>query len=392
MHSFNFAGNSITDICVERTCGCCVMDLWEVCPQMVCMNKGGTFYDGYIGVMNQNFRMSLTLPPDGSLQEAEIKFQPDLYYLLIEHQPLIKQRLSQCPNVTAFLQELKVLLEKVVEKPNRSSEQFFRVPNRLLNELKQLGWDKLVYIGPAFKKLHLSKQDEEGRTHILKIQLHAEHPRVQPTCVTDLPKMFKYTWNPNSKLFDLYAQFERVIQSYQMFWNAMEEIDQKTWVLEPEKPTYSATFRRIALSPNSSLQVIFDPDEPQNFVQCHFIGAESVVDPLKKNLNANLQKWDMGINVLQNLENLLEIDFPSPAFTKKEEFLGECGICYSYRLGMELPCKVCESAQCGQPYHQSCLYEWLKTLPSSRYSYNMVFGECPICLKPLSVTITTSAD
>ncbi|GAB1601959.1 E3 ubiquitin-protein ligase FANCL-like [Argonauta hians] len=363
------------------------MDLWEVCPQMACLNSEGTFYDGYISVFNQNYRLSITLPPDGSLKEAQLNFQPDLHYLLLEHQPLIKQRLSHGSNVVAFLKELKVLLEKVVEKTNRVTEPHYQVSNQLLKELKQLGWDKLVYVGPGFKKLHLSKEDDKGRNHTLKIQLHTEHPHIQPVCVTDLPKIFKFSWSPNSKLLDLYTQFERVIQSYQAFWDAMAEIDKKTWVLEPDKPLYGATFRRIALSSNSSLHVTFDPDEPQNFVQCQFIGAESVVEPLKQNLNSNLQKWDLNESVLRNLENLLEIEFPSPAFTKKEEFLGECGICYSYRLGMELPTKVCEGVQCGQPYHQSCLYEWLKSLPSNRQSFNIVFGECPMCSKPITITV-----
>lgn len=31
------------------------------------------------------------------------------------------------------------------------------------------------------------------------------------------------------------------------FWNALDEIDEKTWVLEPENPTRSATMRRIAV-------------------------------------------------------------------------------------------------------------------------------------------------
>ena len=31
------------------------------------------------------------------------------------------------------------------------------------------------------------------------------------------------------------------------FWDALDEIDNNTWVLEPEKPTRCATVRRIAL-------------------------------------------------------------------------------------------------------------------------------------------------
>lgn len=34
----------------------------------------------------------------------------------------------------------------------------------------------------------------------------------------------------------------------------MDEIDEKTWVLEPEKPTRSATARRIALGTDKGLR------------------------------------------------------------------------------------------------------------------------------------------
>jgi hypothetical protein len=37
------------------------------------------------------------------------------------------------------------------------------------------------------------------------------------------------------------------LESLKTFWDVMDEIDEKTWVLEPEKPMRSATARRIAL-------------------------------------------------------------------------------------------------------------------------------------------------
>lgn len=37
------------------------------------------------------------------------------------------------------------------------------------------------------------------------------------------------------------------LESLKEFWDAMDEIDGKTWVLEPENPTRSATTRRIAI-------------------------------------------------------------------------------------------------------------------------------------------------
>ncbi|XP_062422638.1 E3 ubiquitin-protein ligase FANCL [Pungitius pungitius] len=95
--------------------------------------------------------------------------------------------------------------------------------------------------------------------------------------------------------------------------------------------------------------------------------------------------WNLDSSVLHNLQDVLEIEFPSPATHDKSRFSTECGICYSYRLESAVPDQVCNDPRCGQPFHQACLYEWLRALPSSRQSFYMVFGECPYCSKPITV-------
>lgn len=35
----------------------------------------------------------------------------------------------------------------------------------------------------------------------------------------------------------------------------------------------------------------------------------------------------------------------------------DCGICYAYQLNGAIPDQVCDNSQCGQPFHQICLYE-----------------------------------
>lgn len=50
-----------------------------------------------------------------------------------------------------------------------------------------------------------------------------------------------------SSLVDVHSQFLAALESLKVFWDVMDEIDEKTWVLEPEKPPRSATARRIAL-------------------------------------------------------------------------------------------------------------------------------------------------
>ncbi|KAG2467468.1 FANCL ligase, partial [Polypterus senegalus] len=51
-----------------------------------------------------------------------------------------------------------------------------------------------------------------------------------------------------------------MLESLKQFWDVMDEIDEQTWVLEPEKPTRSATMRRIAIG---NVNIRLRPNEPE---------------------------------------------------------------------------------------------------------------------------------
>jgi hypothetical protein len=86
----------------------------------------------------------------------------------------------------------------------------------------------------------------------------------------------------------------------------------------------------------------------------------------------------------------------------------ECAICYAYELDGEPPSKACDNPRCAQPFHAACLGEvrpmprwraapswltrppcvcvcvcvhaqWLRALPTTRQSYQTLFGACPYC-------------
>ncbi|RUS70757.1 hypothetical protein EGW08_021476 [Elysia chlorotica] len=209
-----------------------------------------------------------------------------------------------------------------------------------------------------------------------------------PTCSVDLPEEFDFHWSRQSGLKHLYKQFEAAVGSYQQFWNMLREIDDNCWVLEPEHPTFSSTHRRIALGPNISIHAMVNCRQPNMLPECRLLGAESAVADLREKLNVNLHRWDVDRSLLKNLEEVLDIDFPSPTSTSKEELSVSCGICYCTLLVEEVPDVVCEEKRCGQPFHRTCLYEWLRSV-SSRQSFNTMFGECPLCSHPIRVKVLT---
>ncbi|XP_077622615.1 E3 ubiquitin-protein ligase FANCL isoform X3 [Crocuta crocuta] len=285
-----------------------------------------------------------------------------------------------------FISVQEVALKKKRELcPPPPPPQFY---SSLIEEIRTLGWDKLVYVDTCLSTIKLKAEDASGRKHLITLKLKAKYPAESPDCFVDFPVPFSVSWTPQSSLVSIHGQFSAALESLKTFWDVMDEIDEKTWVLEPEKPTRSATARRIALGNNASIHIEVDPKHPTMLPECCFLGADHVVKPLGIKLSRNIHLWDPENSLLQNLKDVLEIDFPARANLEKSDFSMDCGICYAYQLDGAIPDQVCDNSQCAQPFHQICLYEWLRGLVTSRQSFNIIFGECPYCSKPITLKMS----
>ncbi|XP_072121373.1 E3 ubiquitin-protein ligase FANCL isoform X1 [Mobula birostris] len=352
------------------------------CPLLLPQNRQKTVFDGFVMVKNKEFRVRILLPEERNLKQARLQCSWQLNQILHGYQHIVKQRLQQSTDLVSFMLEFKTVLEIALRnKHDLQSPPPPQYYEQLIKEIESLGWDKLAYMDTEFRTIKLKAEDSAGREHMITIKLKSKYPADPPDCATDFPVPFVPSWTHQSSLKNLHSQFLAALDSLQEFWDVMDEIDEKTWVLEPENPTRTATTRRIAISNNASINVDVDPRHPKMLPECCFLGADHVVTPLKKKLNTNMHLWSPESTVLQNLKGILEIDFPSPTTHEKFSLGMECGICYAYRLASSIPDQVCDDPRCGQPFHQECLYEWLRGLPSSRQSFNIIFGECPYCGK-----------
>ncbi|KAM9727008.1 E3 ubiquitin-protein ligase FANCL isoform 2-T2 [Menidia menidia] len=336
--------------------------------------------------VSRDLRMRILLPPDGLLKRARLHCCWQLKNLLRGYEHILKQRLQQSANLVSFILELKTVLE--VGLKSRSGCCSIPPPSyyyQLMSEMDILGWEKMLFLDMEFQTLKLKATDNSARQHILTIKLSPKHPKEAPECSADLPVPLVITWTPQSTLNQLHNQFLLVLYSLTEFWDVLEEIDSKAWILEPENPRRSGTMRRIAIGNNISIKMELDPRHPKMLPECCLLGADYAVTPLRKKLNSNMHLWNPDSSILHNLQAVLEIDFPSPATHEKSTFSVECGICYSHYLDTAIPEHVCNNSCCGQPFHQACLYEWLRSLPSSRQSFNTVFGACPYCSKAITV-------
>ncbi|XP_067119977.1 E3 ubiquitin-protein ligase FANCL isoform X2 [Centruroides vittatus] len=353
-------------------------------PLLMPVNHKLTEFYGYIKVLNEDFKIHVILPDERNLKKLKLSGEWRLQQQLVKSGYNIVEVLERCNSLDEFLIELQNHLEQQIRLENKAN--VIELPpsyyKDLLVQLEKLGWKKLKYINDQWNKIHLEAIDSCGRSHILQLIIPNDYPNKMPECITNLPQ-FNLNTLKKTNLDVIYKEFESKLKDYQIFWNCMDEIDNNVWVLEPNHPSREDCKRRIAIGPNSSLQINVDPNNPTAIPECYFYGPEQIVGPLKGLFRSNLETWNENCSLLYNLQSLLNINFPLKSEINREELHLDCGICYSYQLNNTLPDILCENSKCLQPYHLNCLYEWLKSLPTTRHSFNIMFGECPYCEQPI---------
>ncbi|XP_001510934.1 E3 ubiquitin-protein ligase FANCL [Ornithorhynchus anatinus] len=364
--------------------------LLRQCPLLLPQNRDRTVYEGFVSAQGRDFHLRILLPADLHLKNARLQCSWQLKAVLNGYDRVVKQRLIHSSDLESFMMELKMILEVALKEKQAlyapsPPPQYY---SSIVEEIGILGWDKLAYVDTRFTTIKLKAEDTSGRLHLITLQLKAQYPKEAPECWVDFPIPFAVSWTSESSLASVHRQFLAAAESLKSFWDTMDELDEKTWVVEPEKPSRSATMRRIVLGNNASINIEVDPRHPTMLPDCFFLGADHVVNPLGFKLSKNIHLWDPTNSLLQNLKDVLEMDFPSRATLEKSEFTMDCGICYAYRLDGAIPDQVCDNGKCGQPFHQACLYEWLRGLLSSRQSFNIIFGECPYCSKPITLKMS----
>ena len=379
------------------------------------------------------------------LRRAKLVLSNDLLPILSLCEDTLQSMLLQSNNLNSFLFELNAIVcrilstgtnQQVSNKRNQISgigssnntrnetttSTFF---TQIAEELTIIGWDNVRQVDDNFQQLELACPDSNGRTHIIRVDLPPDYPNSPPTCTLNVPdgemasssnaapgpgssSSFAAVANNNNNnnhsarrprtvpwlqgnqtLSAVLSHARQWLNEYNDFWTELDDFDSNTWILEPVRPSRSDVIRRIALRRHCSVEIRIKPDRPRDVCSCTFIGPEHIVATLRDAFHSGQRTWDSNLKVRTNMEKILGQPFPSPATSNKSDFSVECGVCYAYRLeyggATVLPDTTCES--CGQHFHANCIGEWLQALPSTRRSFNVLFGSCPYCTKPLSVNV-----
>ena len=223
----------------------------------------------------------------------------------------------------------------------------------------QVGWEHVTELAADLSRAELCCKDEKGNLHSLSLFFPPDFPSSPPTSSHSLPASV-WTAPSCSSLPLLVASWREVIASLTPVWEALHELDRLCWVVEPWPPLASHLHRRLMVAPSVTLHLIVDPASPLAMPDIKFLGAEQRVAPLQRALLENVENWAEDEPLLTNLERLLDLTLPARDEEGNEDWSVECGICYSFLLGDQLPTLTCEEPRCCKPFHPTCLYEYFE--------------------------------
>ncbi|XP_015922331.1 E3 ubiquitin-protein ligase FANCL [Parasteatoda tepidariorum] len=356
----------------------------ELFSQIMPLNSSLNEYAGFLTVMNEEFYIHLLIQNGKASKKVTLRGCKKLFNVLEPEIKTLEKHLNQCSTAVDMLREIHNQLECLMNTVGLNKQGTLSTEYSILFEqLQDCGWDKVQYVSPDFDVINLITIDDMNREHILKVWIPEKFPNEILRYECDMPQEFTYKWLPGDTLSNLFAAFQEKVNMFIEFWNNMDEIDNQTWVIEPENPNRKECKRRIALASGVSLLLVINPLLPTSIPTCNYLGPERIVEPIREKFNKNIRLWSEYDSLLTNLRQVLEVEFPSPTTAAKEEFCLECGICYSHLYNNAVPEINCDNSNCNQAFHRECLYEYIRMLPDVRSSFNKLFGKCPYCETPL---------
>jgi len=349
--------------------GCCTKFRW--------LRKVGSF-PLLVNFVCPNFPLS---------KDSKIIGDETTLFILKKCQEPLNNIIDESSTVEDLLFNLDKLLSKIaLQNPDLNAVSLLStslpVSSQILSELQAVGWDNISNLSTDLSTVHLNYTNEDtSHNHDLQILFPPSYPNSPLIVSHQLPDSWKAPLT--TSVLQVYSCWKEAVDVFTPCWKALHELDRLCWVLDPDAPGPCHLYRRLVVATSISLHLVVDPSSPNALPFIRFLGADQKISPLRNSLADNVDLWEEEDDLLTNLERVLGVELPSRTDSAKEDWSVECGICYSYKLGEQLPTISCEDNRCCQPFHETCLYEWLTKLPGCRTTLNMVLGECPYCSKPL---------
>ncbi|TPX50525.1 hypothetical protein SeMB42_g00681 [Synchytrium endobioticum] len=341
---------------------------------------------------NQPERILLlqTSKPPRTSRISKVCTDPRLYQILEESRLTLLQRAVQASDVVSFGADIRDAINKF---PTTNRDSDLKLPitlyTTILNHLDALGWERVRSVGAGMRSVALLFSDANRRNHVAQVTFPPTYPNIAPTCTVSLPQPVQLRWDVGrTTLADMLGQCTQAASQYTAYFEHMDDLQDNAWVAPFEA---GSNTRVVKLGNHCSLHVTVNPTRVDARPEFHFTGPNNAVLELNNALRMNLNKWNPNMLLRENIQNLLGFQLPARQNTNDvtangtSDDIDGCSICYSVTLEDNIPDKACGG--CGRLFHNACLVEWLRTLPSSRIVAQKLIGPCPICDQEVSTDL-----
>ncbi|XP_031275254.1 E3 ubiquitin-protein ligase FANCL isoform X1 [Pistacia vera] len=290
-------------------------------------------------------------------------------------------------------------MERVEQNRHRALANFSSFSRAVYSEIEEVGWEHLVRLSEDLKFLSFRVLDKKKRVHYIEIQLDKSYPKSPPSISVDVPCIFRLKWSRDSRLKDLLQQFQEHLEKLQEIWTILDEIDKSLWVVDLNRLSRANICRQINLGNDCFIMLCIHANDPKSLPECRFMGSGPTLNSLRKTWQRNSKRWNKDKPFLENVANLLDAELPRPPDYQNSDQQVECGICYAQflpvddELGAKSGCGTdykCDNTSCSRAFHSVCLADWLRSITTTRQSYDVLFGNCPYCSEPVAVKINNT--
>lgn len=159
---------------------------------------------------------------------------------------------------------LQVLQEVIDERETESSTLNIEY---VIQEIYDIGWERVLEINQNFTHIVCSIMDTGGRTHAVEIDLPLNYPSTAPKIQMNLPIPIEMEWSSTFHLVDCLIHIEKICNRLQPYLDAVDELNAHCWIIEPSVlPSYHITSRRIVIDQESSLVLQIRWDRPHDVI------------------------------------------------------------------------------------------------------------------------------
>lgn len=228
----------------------------------------------------------------------------------------IQNKINTALNNTSF-SNIVSYLDKLVEllSANDRKKSYLHATNNyrlVLNEYNEIcnfcTNVNRCSISEDLEKINITITDNVDRKHEFIITVHLKNTSdiflIEHHDLPDTQGISELVKNYNS-LRKLCEKFISAVESLQEFFDLMDEVDSKFWILDPEKPKRKDVYRRIVLCDNVSIIVTFDPYKVRSVPNIKFLGPERLIEKYRVSLMENLADFDVDGNIIDELLKLL---------------------------------------------------------------------------------------